>query len=205
MTNDSKQQIIDISINSLFELLIDSCRSPSAYANNAKFLTALKSQGSLCALNMEFSIDEVPHSIRPLSLNTLKSKTKHNSYERSLPFLDKLRRNAQSAILGINKSTSTTVTKRTRSALEYKIQTQIKTINQLQAINLLLIQALTVNRRDLLTISSTTNNGLRQKRINDALNRIIKILSLNPEPFNDIAILSMKTHLELVHNEKSDN
>lgn len=202
MKKKPKQKIIDVSINSIFLLLLDACRFPTAYSNNLKFIAALKSQGSLCSLDMEFSVDGVCYSILPLSLNTLKNKTKNNTYEKSLPFLDKLRRQAKKAILETSAPSATTFTKRSKSALEDKIQKQKDSIDQLHAINLVLTQALAINRRDLLTIANTNNNGLRQKRINDAIDRIIKILSLNPEPFNDVAILSMKTHLELVNNEK---
>jgi hypothetical protein len=66
---------------------------------------------------------------------------------------------------------------------------------------MVLIQALEVNRRDLITIADTANTGLRQKRIKDAINRIIKILGLNPAPFDDVTILSMKKHLQLVPHD----
>lgn len=69
---------------------------------------------------------------------------------------------------------------------------------------MVLVQALEVNRRDLITIGDTPNTGLRQKRINDAIKRIIKILGLNPAPFDDVAILSMNNHLKLVPHEKAN-
>lgn len=201
MKTQSKRELIEISIDNIFTLLLDACGSPSKYIDNVKFVTALKSQGALCDLEMEFSIDETIFSIHPLSLNTLKSRIMQNTHEKSLSQLDKLRRTALRAILG-NENTSK---KRTKSALEDQIIKLKDSADQLRAANLVLIQALAINRRDLITISNTNNNGLRQKRINDALNRIIKILNLNPGPFDDIAILSMKTHLELVHYEKKDH
>lgn len=204
MKNQSKRELIDVSIDNIFKLLIDICRSPNTYIDNVKLVTALKSQGSLCDLDMEFSIDGTIFTIHPLSLNTLKSRTIHNIHEKSLPQLDKLRRSALRAILGNEQKHSNTSKKRTRSALEDQIVKLKDSVHKLHAANLVLIQALAINRRDLITISKTNSNGLRQKRIDDALNRIIKILNLNPEPFDDIAIFSI-THLELVHNEKKDH
>lgn len=200
----SRREQIDLSIDNIFTILIDVCRSPSSYIDNVKLLTALKSQGGLCSLDMKFSIDGKFFSIHPLSLNTLKSRTMHNRHEKSLPQLDRLRRAAQKAILEKDKKPLNVSKQRTRPALEDKIFKLNESIDKLHAANLVLIQALAINRRDLLTISNTNNNGLRQKRIADALNRILKILNLNPEPFDDVAILSMKTHLELVQNEKKD-
>ncbi|WP_448090811.1 hypothetical protein [Pseudomonas azerbaijanoccidentalis] len=202
MSTLSKREVIDHSIESIFCLLIDIEYSPGTYAKNKQVLDALKSQGSLCSLEMRFSIRDEHFVIRPISLNTLKKRLTGLEVDRNFQHLDKLRVNAQEAIRKFNEELATPK-KRTRSALEIQVEELKASISSLQAVNMVLIQALEINRRDLITIADTTNMGLRQKRVNDAINRIIKILGLNPAPFDDVAILSTKKHLKLVPHDQA--
>lgn len=197
----SKRELIDQSIESIFILLKDIGREPGIYAENMQVLNALKSQGNLCSLDMDFSTRDEKFSIRPISLNTLKKRLTDNDTDRDFSHLDKLRAHARAAILNFTEEIAAP-RKRSRSALQDQVEELKKSISSLQAINMVLIQALEVNRRDLIAIADTVNTGLRQKRINDAINRVIKILGLNPAPFDDVSILSMKTHLQMVPNDK---
>lgn len=199
----SKRELIDQSIENIFNLLKDIGHSPGNYVDNEQILNALKSQGSLCALNLEFSILDKPLAIRPISLNTLKKKLSDNYSDKSFQHLDKLRMQAQVAIRKFSEEL-TTPKKRVRAALQDQIEELKTSVDTLHAVNMVLVQALEVNRRDLITISDTANTGLRQKRINDAINRIIKILGLNPPPFDDVTILSMNKYLQLVPSEKEN-
>lgn len=202
MSTVSKREQIDQSIDSIFRLLIDIARSPDNYSQNEQVLNALKSQGGLCSLEMEFSIRDENFSIRPISLNTLKKRLTQPDAERDFQHLDRLRSHAQQMIYKFEEQQAAPK-KRSRTALEEQVDELKDTISSLQAVNMVLIQALEVNRRDLITIADTANTGLRQKRIKDAINRIIKILGLNPAPFDDVTILSMKKHLQLVTHDQT--
>lgn len=203
MSTFSKRELIDQSIENIFRLLIEVGSSPGNYVDAEQIVNALKSQGSLCSLNIEFSIGYEQLTIRPISLNTLKQRLAENGLDRDFHHLDKLRMHALSAIKSFDEELAAPK-KRTRSALEDQVGELRSSIATLHAVNMVLVQALEICRRDLITISDTPSTGLRQKRINDAINRIIKILGLNPAPFDDVTVLSMKKHLELVSNEKSN-
>lgn len=69
---------------------------------------------------------------------------------------------------------------------------------------MVLLQVLEVNRRDLLTISDTANASLRQKRIDDALSRMISILGLNPPPFSQLKTVSPTSPLKLASDYEAN-
>lgn len=202
MNTMTKRELIDYSIESIFRLLIDISRSPATYAKNELILNALKSQGGLCSLDMDFSIRDEQFTIKPISLNTLKKRLVGAETDRDFHYLDRLRSHAQQ-VIHRSEEELTEPKKRTRTALEEQVDELKNSISSLQAVNMVLIQALEVNRRDLITISDTANTGLRQKRIKDAINRIIKILGLNPAPFDDVTILTMKKPLQLVPHDQT--
>lgn len=203
MTTLSKRDQIDQSIENIFKLLIEVGSSPGNYVEAKHIVTALKSQGSLCSLDIEFSIGNEQLIIRPISLNTLKNRLSENGLDRDFNHLDKLRIHALDATRRITEELAAPK-KRTRTALKDQVELLKSSIATLHAVNMVLVQALEINRRDLITISDTTSNGLRQKRISDAINRIIKILGLNPAPFDDVSVLSLKKKLQLVPNEKAN-
>lgn len=199
-----KRELIDQSIDNIFKLLTEIGYSPGRYVDNKQILNSLKSQGNLCALDLDFSVQDKQFAIRPISLNTLKKRLSDNYPDRNFQHLDKLRLQAQVAIRKFSEE-SIVPKKTVRSALEDQIEELKASVATLHAVNMVLIQALEVNRRDLITIFDTANTGLRQKRISDAINRIVKILGLNPPPFDDVTILSMRNHLQLVPNEKENS
>lgn len=203
MSTLTKREQIEQSIDGIFRLLHEITREPGSYAENEKVLHALKSQGYLCALQVELWIRDDHVNIQPISLNTLKKKLAENGPERDFSYLDKLRAHAQAAIAKLSEEPPEPK-KRSRSAIESQVEDLKASVSSLQAVNMVLIQALEVNRRDLITIADTASTGLRQKRINDAINRIIRILGMNPAPFDDVSVLSMEKHLKLVPNDKAN-
>ncbi|HGA2317390.1 MULTISPECIES: hypothetical protein [Pseudomonas putida group] len=200
-----KRTLINQSIDAMFELLSDICQRPRHYEHNEQVIAALQSQGGLCNLDIDFSINDKQFSIRPLSLNTLKKRLSENGAERDLSYLDRLRSHAMAGLAKLQENPVKVQDKRSLSGLADKVEELEAEVASLQAANMVLIQALDVNRRDLISILDTTLEGLRQKRIKDAVNRIIRILSLNPTPFNDVSLLSTKSHLQLVPNEKKNS
>ncbi|NWD04955.1 hypothetical protein [Pseudomonas gingeri] len=203
MSTLSKRELIDQSIENIFKLLIEVGSSPGNYVEAKHILTALKSQGGVCSLDIEFSIGNEQLIIRPISLNTLKNRLTESGLDRDFYHLDKLRIHALDATKSLGKVLAPPK-KRSLSALEDQVEELKGSIATLHAVNMVLVQALEVNRRDLITIADTPGTGLRQKRIDDAINRVIKILGLNPAPFDDVTVLSMKNHLHLVHDDKAN-
>lgn len=199
----SKRELIDQSIENIFKLLIAVGSTPSNYAHTKHIVTALRSQGKLCSLDIIFSIGNEQLTIHPISLNTLKKRLAEKGIDRDLQHLDKLRIHAMDAIRSFGKELETPK-KRTRPALEDQVTVLKESIAKLHGVNMVLIQALEINRRDLITISNTPNTGLRQKRINEAISRIIRILGLNPTPFDEVTLMSMSKHLQLVPDEESN-
>lgn len=203
MSTTTKGEQIEQSIAGIFRLLHDIRHEPGTYTENKQVLHALKSQGYLCSLDMQFWIREEQVTIRPISLNTLKKKLAGNGPDRDFSYLDKLRIHAQAAITKFSEE-PLEPKKRSRSTLEDQVEDLKASVSSLHAVNMILVQALEVNRRDLITIADTTNTGLRQRRINEAIDRIIRILGMNPAPFDDVTVLSMEKHLKLVPNDKAN-
>lgn len=203
MTTLSKRELIDRSIEGIFALLYEIARTPASYVGNERIIEALKSQGNLCTLVMESEIQGKPLRIQPISLNTLKKRLSDNGPDRDFALLDKLRVHAQQAILGVNDKQAEPK-KRSLNGLEDQIADLEESVASLHAVNMVLVQALEVNRRDLISLLSMTNAGLRQSKTQKAIDRIIKILSINPAPFDDVTILSMHKHLQVVPNGKTN-
>lgn len=193
----SKRELIDRSIDGMFSLLYEIIRNPVNYAGNEQILEALKSQGNMCALDIESAVQDKLLRIQPISLNTLKKRLSENGPDRDFKLLDKLRAHAQQSILNLNDRHEEPK-KRSRTALEDQIVDLKASVSSLHAVNMVLVQALEVNRRDLITLLAVTNTGLRQSKTRKAIDRIIKILSINPAPYDDVTVLSMQQHLQVV-------
>ncbi len=203
MSTLRKRELIDRSIDGIFSLLYEITREPGKYVGNEQIVEALKSQGNLCALDMESPIKDEPWCIQPISLNTLKKRLSENGPDRDFALLDKLRVHAQQAIFKFDDKLIKPKS-RSRTALEDQILDLKASVSSLQAVNMVLVQALEVNRRDLITLLGVTNTGLRQSKTQKAIDRIIKILSINPAPFDDVTVLSVQQHLQVVPNGKTN-
>lgn len=197
----SKQDQVKASIEGRFRLLTHIYENPEKYAADRNMVEILATQGSLCNLDTIITIDSVSITIKPISLNTLKKWLSLKGPSENFEHLNKLRCQALERIkspIAEPAEPELKPNKRTRTGLVLKVSDLEATIAKLHAVNMVLIQALEVNRRDLLTISRTTRNGDRQQHIEKAINRIIKILSLNPSPYDDVALLTLKPSLQLV-------
>jgi len=197
----SKQDTVKASIEGRFKLLAYVYEHPEKYVSDANMIEGLATQRSLCKLNAVIKAGKTEINLEPISLNTLKKWLSLKGPGENFEHMNKLR---HQALERIRKPISEPIesdiksNKRTRTGLTLKVEEHEATIAQLHAANMVLIQALEVNRRDLLTISRATRPGDRQQHIEKAINRIIKILSLNPSPYDDVALLSMKPSLQLV-------
>ena len=201
MSNLTKQARVDEAVKCLFEFLADIIVHPQKYLDDSELPAALKSQAKLCALIRDFTLADEHKRLVPVSLNSLKQRLlESDRKDRSIHIFDRMRKLALQKIQSASSPIDSTRS-RSKSGLEAKIEALENTIDGLHAANLVLLQALDVNMRDLKAIADTPNAALSKQRINDAINRIIKILSLNPDPFNDLNILQPISHLRVVSNE----
>lgn len=189
MKTETKRELIDRSICNIFRLLSDIINHPGSYIEDQQVIIALRSQGRLSSLALEFTVDNERLTINPISLNTLKKRLTESAPPNNFECLNQLRNHAQIALSRHGKEKSGS-SKRSLAALLDQVANLKSSISSLHAVNMVLLQVLEVNRRDLLTISNTDNASLRQKRIDDALSRMIRILGLNPPPFAKLKTVS---------------
>jgi hypothetical protein len=197
----SKRELIQQSITSIFTLLTEIRNQPEAYIENNVITKALRSQSGLCNLDISFSSDGQTYSIRPLSLNTLKQKlATSNSFE-NFDHFNRLRLLANDSLAN-HRPKPSKEKKRTKLGLQDTVEKLKNSIEVLHSVNMVLLQALATNMKDLKTIKDTPNTGLRQKRIDDAMQRMTLILTLNPAPFDDVSLPISRKHLRLVSDEQ---
>lgn len=203
MTTETKRELIDRSICNIFRLLSDIIDHPGSHAEDQHVINALRSQGRLSSLALEFTIDNERLTINPISLNTLKNRLTASAPPNNFECLNQLRNHAQIALSRYGKEKSSPP-KRSSAALLEQVANLKSSISSLQAANMILLQALEVNRRDLLTISNTANTSLRQKRIDDAISRMIYILGLTPPPFAKLKTVSPTSPLKLASDDEAN-
>lgn len=202
MKNATKKNITNNSIAATFILLRDILNSPSNYITNEIIKEALKTQGSLCSLELSFSVGNLEYHIKPMSLNTLKKNLDENNPTNNFSLLNKLRQQAKNTITNYSAAPSKT-RPRTKAGLDTYNSELKEEIHSLHRINMVLLQALANNIKDFTTIERTPNTGLRQSRIQKAISRTLKILSLNPAPFDDVSNIN-RNHLQLVVNNNEE-
>jgi hypothetical protein len=200
MSRLSKQELIEQSIRGIFILLKEIRSNPDHFVENKVIVMALRSQGGLCKLDLTFTSGGQEYCIKPVSLNTLKQKLDNSETVDDFHYLNKERLAASEALTDFEVKPSKE-RKRTKSGLEDTVSELKSYIDILHATTDVLLQTIATSRRDLKTIRDTPNTGLRQKRIDDALQRMTLILSLNPEPFNSSTSPIDRKHLRLVNND----
>lgn len=203
MTTETKRALIDRSICNIFRLLSDIIDHPGSYVEDQQVISALRSQGRLSSLALEFTIDNERLTINPISLNTLKKRLTESTPQNNFESLNQLRIHAKIALSRCGKE-KPRYSKRSLAALIDQVANLKSSISSLQAVNMVLLQVLEVNRRDLLTISNTANESLRQKRIDDALSRMIRILGLNPPPFAKLKTVPPTSPLRLASDYEAN-
>jgi len=196
----SKRELIERSIEAMFALLKEVQANPASYLEDTVILKALKSQGGVCKLDYAFTSGGRDYHIKPLSLNTVKQKLDSSITVEDFHYLNKQRSLANEAVTKFTHKPSKERA-RTKAGLEDTVQELKDYIDTLHATTDVLLQALWINRRDFKTIRDTQSLGLRQQRIDAALQRMSLILSLNPEPFNGVGNPVDRKHLRVVTNE----
>jgi hypothetical protein len=202
MNSVSKKEQIGQSIISIFILLKKIQTNPENYFENEAITKSLRNQSNLCKLYYTFMSDGCEHHIFPLSLNTIKHKLSNSDIPGTFEELNTLRLLALDSIRNY-RSPQKNVKKRNKSGLEDTIRELNASVASLHSTNMVLLQAIVTSINDLKTIKDTPNTGLRQKRIDDALQRITLILSINPTPYNDVTSAYPLKNLRLITNDQN--
>ncbi|MCY1278673.1 hypothetical protein D9M69_248310 [compost metagenome] len=162
------------------ELLRLIFRSPDHFAKNESILKALRSQGALAKLELNFEDSGVQKIKPPMSINTLKSHANLH-FKGGFKALDALRLAALMAIEKVNNSKESNSTKRTKSGLARLVVELEERLEKQQCTNMVLLQGLNLAINELRNIRSNLDSALLEKRASDAVQALTALLSLPPE------------------------
>ncbi|MHA6234050.1 hypothetical protein [Pseudomonas fluorescens group sp. PF-69] len=181
--NKSKQ--IEDSILATIKLLEITITTPNQFIDHTIIRHALKSQGGVASLEYTFDADDTSYCIKPLSITTLKSKISTISEGLTWETFDQLRVQAHDAIEHAAEK-KTQGQKETKIGLKESLADAGENLEKQREINFRLLQAIGQAVTALESISSTSDGDLRVKRARDAIEMILRCLSLNEFPFNKV-------------------
>lgn len=183
------------------KLLLSVISTPSSYLDNKIIRDSIISQGAIAKLEITLTIEGEIFDIRPMSLNTYKTRSNERIPGGFLT-MDTLRKNAEQAI---SRAVNNLPAKnsRTRESLSEKIVelTQILEIHKRS--NLLLLQALSDARFKVDGILEAPDDATRKSRADNLIKRLSAITSLNPE-FYSLPPIS-KAQLTLIKTRSIDD
>ncbi|MBK4998995.1 hypothetical protein IAE37_001271 [Pseudomonas sp. S31] len=168
----------------LRDLLQLAIRQPARFAENEGLLKALRSQGAIAALEIEFEEDGELKRKDRMSTNTLKAHAA-NVFELGFEGFDALRVGAAEAITGF-KNRRESSNKRTKDGLSKRTAELEAQLEQHQMINMVLLQGLSIAIGQFRTIRQDVKPALMEMRAKDAIETLTALVSLNPPPFNSL-------------------
>lgn len=177
------------SVKALQTLLVQIIQRPQQFSKDADIRSALKSQGSLASVNLSVEVEQ-GESLQtfPMSLNTLKTHANENLVG-GFKALNELRLKAINALEFAEKREQL-ANKRTKSGLAKKVaQLEFELEIQRQT-NVILLRALSEAMHQFTSIRDASDDNIRAKRTQDALQVLRAIASMNKPPFNLIPTLS---------------
>ncbi|SDT33955.1 hypothetical protein [Pseudomonas oryzae] len=177
------------SVKALQALLVQIIQRPQQFSKDADIRSALKSQGSLASVNLSVEVEQ-GESLQtfPMSLNTLKTHANEN-LAGGFKALNELRLKAIDALEFAEKREQL-ANKRTKSGLAKKVaQLEFELEIQRQT-NVILLRALSEAMHQFTSIRDASDDNIRAKRTQDALQVLRAIASMNKPPFNLIPTLS---------------
>lgn len=166
-------------------LLTLACRQPLHFNKDLNLRSALKSQGSLARLNQTFELEPgKPQATFPMSLNTLKTYANEN-LSGGFKALNDLRM-ATLAALEKADSLENHANKRSKSGLNRKIEQLELELEMQRQTNVILLRALSESMHQFTSIRDASDDNIRGKRTQDALQTLRAIVSMGMHPFNII-------------------
>lgn len=181
----------------LYQLLTSICKLPSTYSGHPTLISALKSQATIAALDIEIDNPESNNKYRifPTSLNTLKTYSDELIIG-GFRSLDVLRKQA---LYRVNESYQEKIRpdKRTKNGLALKLARLESYLQHTRQDNVRLLQAASEALNYLMLLKNTKDEALRVKHHADAVKTLYNIISLNTSEFKALpASQSNITHID---------
>ena len=170
-------------IKALHALLLSVCKQPQQFNTDTELRAALKTQAGLSHLDRSIELSPGRSlTTFPMSLNTLKTYSNEN-LGGGFKELDDLRK---AALLALEKAESREkhANKRSKSGLSRKIEQLELELEMQRQTNVLLLRALSESMHQFTSIRDATDEKIREKRTQDALQTLRAIVSMGMPPFN---------------------
>ncbi|MGC3575790.1 hypothetical protein ACPTKM_00270 [Pseudomonas aeruginosa] len=176
-------------LKALQALLTLACRQPLHFNKDPNLRSALKSQGGLARLNqnIELGPGEVLATF-PMSLNTLKTYANEN-LSGGFKALNDLRLAALDALEKADNREKY-ANRRSKSGLNRRIEQLEFELEMQRQTNMILLRALSESMHQFTSIRDASDNKIRDKRTQDALQTLRAIVSMGMPPFNIIPSIS---------------
>lgn len=197
-SNDPRVERNTESVIALRDLLRIIVSEPENFADNEQIITALKSQGKTASLDLEISFNGTDHKITPVSLNTLKTYS-NELFDNGFEGLNQLRTAALDSIKSFNER-KTKSNKRTKTGLQMRVRELEDELEKHKQVNFILLQALSSSISSIKGIKNAPSKDLLEKRADEAISRLRAIISMNPQPFDQLK--DTNTVVRLGKNEK---
>lgn len=177
------------SLKALNALLILICKQPFRFNKDTELRSALKSQSSLAGMSRTIELETgEPLITYPMSLNTLKTYANEN-LSGGFSSLNDLRVKALEALENADQKEKH-ANKRTKSGLNRKIEQLELELEMQRQTNVILLRALTESMHQFTSIRDASDDKIRSKRTQDALQTLRAIVSMGIPPFNIISTSS---------------
>jgi len=172
------------SVIALRNLLRSIISEPNLYFDDEYLISSLKSQGKTASLKYSFTFEESIFEVNPVSLNTLKSYS-GKLFDGGFEDVDNLRVRSLESINNYKRKASSP-NKRTKEGLLATVKELESDLEKHRKINFILLQALSSSIFSIKGIKSASTNVMKEKRCEDAIEKLRAIVSLNPAPFNEV-------------------
>ena len=172
------------SVLALRNLLRSIVSEPVLYVDNDYLIDSLKSQGKTASLDFSFTFEGEDFVVTPVSLNTLKTYSE-NLFENGFGGINELRIRASEAISNF-KCKAAAPSKRTKEGLKITVNELEDKLEDHRRINYILLQALSSSIFAIKGIKGATSKIIREKRCDEALERLRAIVSMNPPPYDQL-------------------
>ncbi|OCX20915.1 hypothetical protein BBI09_05825 [Stutzerimonas xanthomarina] len=177
------------SLKAAHTLLILICKQPQRFNKDIELRSALKTQGSLASINRSFDLETGESlTILPMSLNTLKTYANEN-LSGGFDSLNDLRIKAIEALENSDRRENH-ANKRTKSGLHRKVEQLELELEMQRQTNVILLRALSESMHQFTSIRDASDDKIRGKRTQDALQTLRAIVSMGMPPFNTVTTTS---------------
>lgn len=176
-------------IKALHILLVQIIQRPLQFSKEPNLISALKNQGSLARLEQSLTNEKGEHmQTFPMSLNSLKTHANENLIG-GFKALNDLRLKALDAIEHAEKREQQ-ANKRSKSGLTRKVEQLEQELEMQRQTNVILLRALSESMAQFTSIRDASDDKIREKRTQDALQTLRAILSMCIPPFNHVPAYS---------------